>query len=538
MRGADLIADALVSGGVRTVFTLSGNQIMPIFDACIDVGIRLVHVRHEAAAVYMADAWSQLTGQAGVALLTAAPGFANGLSPLYTARASESALVLLSGDAPLAQDVRGAFQELRQTDVSAPLCKIAFRSQNAAELGEDIARALRVAREGRPGPVHVSLPFDLLNTSVASMSPPSAERFARQRNDLDPAALTKILDTLSGAKCPVVLTGPALNASRAGALLERLSAALDVPVIPMESPRGLRDPALGNLARVFPGADVVMSLGKVIDFTIGFGKPPAFAPECRFIVVDPEKEPLERAKRQLGNSLLVALQADADVAAESLVQSARKATGSRRAWRGEVAAAIALRAKSTEDLSTSGRILPATLCREVQRVLDVAKDPILICDGGEFGQWAQACLSARTRIINGPAGAIGGGLCYAIAAKINRPEATVVALMGDGTIGFHLGEFETALRCNAPFVAIVGHDARWNAEYQIQLRDYGPDRLIGCELEDTRYDLAVAGLGGHGEHVTDPDELAGALQRAVKSKLPACLNVRIEGLSAPSGFGH
>lgn len=538
MRGADLIADALVSGGVRTVFTLSGNQIMPIFDACIDVGIRLVHVRHEAAAVYMADAWSQLTGQAGVALLTAAPGFANGLSPLYTARASESALVLLSGDAALAQDGRGAFQELRQTDVSAPLCKIAFRSQNAAELGEDIARALRVAREGRPGPVHVSLPFDLLNTSVASMSPPSAERFARQRNDLDPAALTKILDTLSGAKCPVVLTGPALNASRAGALLERLSAALDVPVIPMESPRGLRDPALGNLARVFPGADVVMSLGKVIDFTIGFGKPPAFAPECRFIVVDPEKEPLERAKRQLGNGLLVALQADADVAAESLVQSARKATGSRRAWRGEVAAAIALRAKSTEDLSTSGRILPATLCREVQRVLNVAKDPILICDGGEFGQWAQACLSARTRIINGPAGAIGGGLCYAIAAKINRPEATVVALMGDGTIGFHLGEFETALRCNAPFVAIVGHDARWNAEYQIQLRDYGPDRLIGCELEDTRYDLAVAGLGGHGEHVTDPDELADALQRAVKSELPACLNVRIEGLSAPSGSGH
>lgn len=538
MRGADLIADALVSGGVRTVFTLSGNQIMPIFDACIDVGIRLVHVRHEAAAVYMADAWSQLTGQAGVALLTAAPGFANGLSPLYTARASESALVLLSGDAPLAQDGRGAFQELRQTDVSAPLCKIAFRSQNAAELGEDIARALRVAREGRPGPVHVSLPFDLLNTSVASMSPPSAERFARQRNDLDPAALTKILDTLSGAKCPVVLTGPALNASRAGALLERLSAALDVPVIPMESPRGLRDPALGNLARVFPGADVVMSLGKVIDFTIGFGKPPAFAPECRFIVVDPEKEPLERAKRQLGNGLLVALQADADVAAESLIQSARKVTGSRRAWRGEVAAAIALRAKSTEDLSTSGRILPATLCREVQRVLDVAKDPILICDGGEFGQWAQACLSARTRIINGPAGAIGGGLCYAIAAKINRPEATVVALMGDGTIGFHLGEFETALRCNAPFVAIVGHDARWNAEYQIQLRDYGPDRLIGCELEDTRYDLAVAGLGGHGEHVTDPDELADALQRAVKSELPACLNVRIEGLSAPSGSGH
>jgi len=162
----------------------------------------------------------------------------------------------------------------------------------------------------------------------------------------------------------------------------------------------------------------------------------------------------------------------------------------------------------------------------------------LICDGGEFGQWAQACVSAPTRIINGPAGAIGGGLCYAIAAKLNRPDATVVALMGDGTVGFHLSEFETALRCGAPFIAVIGHDARWNAEVQIQLRDYGPDRLNGCQLNDTRYDLAAAGLGCHGEHVTDPDQLAGAFQRAMESGLPACVNVRIEGLAAPSGSDH
>lgn len=538
MKGASLIADALAAAGARTVFALSGNQIMPIFDACIDAGIRLIHVRHEAAAVYMADAWSQLTAEAGIALLTAGPGFANGLSPLYTARASESALVLLSGDAPIAQDGRGAFQELRQTNVSAPLCKAAFRSQSAAELGEDIARAIRIARSGRPGPVHVALPFDVLTASVGSISPPNAQRFVRQQSDLEPAELTRILDTLAGARHPIVLTGPALNASRAGVLIERLCSALDAPVIPMESPRGLRDPALGNLARVFPNADVVLSLGKIIDFTIGFGKPPTFAPECRFMVIDPEDEPLERARRLLENRLLVAFKADPDVAAGSLIQAGGNAADSRRAWRREVAAAMASREKSTGDLSSSGRILPAALCREVQRVLDTASDAILVCDGGEFGQWAQACLSARTRIINGPAGAIGGGLCYAISAKISRPGATVVALMGDGTVGFHLGEFETALRCNAPFVAIVGHDARWNAEYQIQLRDYGRDRLIACELDETRYDLAVAGLGGHGEQVTDPGELAGALQRAIESEVPACLNVSIEGLAAPSGFDH
>ncbi len=538
MRGADVVANGLAAAGARTVFTLSGNQIMPIFDACIDAGIRLIHVRHEAAAVYMADAWSQLTGEVGIALLTAAPGFANGLSSLYTARASESAVVLLSGDAPLAQEGRGAFQELRQTEVSAPLCKAVFRSRDATTLGADLARAIRIARSGRPGPVHLALPFDLLNGAVSSRPRPVADEYAREINDPDRTTITEILNTISNANRPLVLTGPALNASRAGMALGRLSRALDAPVVPMESPRGLRDPALGNLARVLPDVDLVLSLGKLIDFTVGFGRPPAFAKDCRFMVIDPEPEALDRAARLLGDSLVISHRADADIASEMLIAATKSPSDSRSAWRSQVAAAIAARPGDAGECSPSDRILPATLCREIQAVLDAASDPILICDGGEFGQWAQACLSAPTRIINGPGGAIGGGLCYAIAAKLNRPDATVIALMGDGTIGFHLSEFETALRCNAPFIAVIGHDARWNAEYQIQLRDYGPNRLIGCELEETRYDLAVRGLGGHGEHVTLVEEIPAAIQRALDSRLPACINARIEGLAAPLGSGH
>ncbi len=538
MRGANLVVAGLAVAGVRTIFTLSGNQIMPIFDACNGAGIRLIHVRHEAAAVYMADAWSQLTGEVGIALLTAAPGFANGLSPLYTARASESAVVLLSGDAPLSQQGRGAFQELHQTEISGPLCKAAFRSRNASELGEDVARAIRTARSGRPGPVHLALPFDLLNAETETQSPPARNQFERQRNDPEPAAISSILVALSGAARPVVLTGPSLNASRAGALLRRLTSALDAPVIPMESPRGLRDPALGDFARALPDVDLVLSLGKDMDFSLGFGEPPVFSSNCRFMVIDPEVEHIERAKRVLDVSLISAHQADADAAAELLAEAETQSSRPRNEWRARIDALIGSRPEAASEHSPSGRIRPATLCREVQRVLDAAKDPILICDGGEFGQWAQACLSAPTRIINGPGGAIGGGLCYAIAAKLSRPDATVVALMGDGTIGFHLSEFETALRCNTPFVTIVGNDARWNAEYQIQLRDYGPDRLIGCELGDTRYDLAVVGLGGHGEHVADLNELAGAIRRALQSELPSCIDVRIEGLPAPSGSGH
>jgi len=288
MRGANLVADGLAAAGVRIVFTLSGNQIMPIFDACIDAGIRLVHVRHEAAAVYMADAWAQLTGEVGVALVTAAPGFANGLSPLYTARASESAVVLLSGDAPLNHEGRGAFQELRQTEVSTALSKAAFRSCSAPELAEDIAKAIRIARSGRPGPVHLALPFDVLNAEVEANGLPAQEKFERELTLPDRAVIDQLFEALAAAERPIVLTGPALNASRAGATIERLAEALDVPVIPMESPRGLRDPALGALQQVLSQADVVLSLGKMIDFSVGFGKPPAFAPNCRFLVVDPE----------------------------------------------------------------------------------------------------------------------------------------------------------------------------------------------------------------------------------------------------------
>ena len=154
--GANLLVSALSAIGVRTIFSLSGNQIMPIFDACIDSGIKLVHVRHEAAAVYMAEAWAQLNGDIGVALIPAGPGFANGLSPLYSARASESPVLLLSGDSPLHQDSMGAFQELDQVAISKPLTKFSSRPQTVDEFSADLARAIRIARSGRKGPVHLA----------------------------------------------------------------------------------------------------------------------------------------------------------------------------------------------------------------------------------------------------------------------------------------------------------------------------------------------------------------------------------------------
>ncbi len=179
--------------------------------------------------------------------------------------------------------------------------------------------------------------------------------------------------------------------------------------------------------------------------------------------------------------------------------------------------AIAYRPAAWNDASapTPDRLHPVQMLRPLQAVLDGHPDSVLVCDGGEIGQWATACLSAPHRVINGVAGSIGAGLPYALAARCARPGAPVLAVMGDGTIGFHIAEFDTAVRYGLPFVCVVGNDARWNAEYQIQLRDYGAQRLIGCELLPTRYDAVVRAFGGHGEHVSDAIAMAPAVERAL-----------------------
>ena len=536
LRGADILARALARAGVRHLFSLSGNQIMPVYDAALDTRLAITHVRHEGAAVHMADAWGRLTGAPGIALLTGGPGHANGVGALYTALASESPLVMFSGHAPLRELGRGAFQEMSQADMAAPVTKASWVAQSAAGLGEDAARAMRIARSGRPGPVHVSLPFDVLEEKVDdSGASPATLAFDEPRQQLDVTLARAAVAEIAKARRPLILTGPLLAGSRGEKVRAALSDATGAPVVGMESPRGVNDPCLGAFADMLKQADFVVLLGKQPDFTLRFAQPPAVDAGCRFAIIDPDAAVLRRAATVLGGSQRVAVAAVADVgaAAERLVEHARdlKKTG----WRDEVHAAIRYRPAAWPTVaSRAGAPLhPLEVGRGVQQLLDRSRDAVLVADGGEFGQWAQACVNAPTRLINGPGGSIGSALPFALAARMARPEATVVAMLGDGTFGFHMAEFDTAVRAELPFVAVVGNDATWNAEYQIQLRSYGRERATGCELLPARYDQAVTALGGHGEHVAGTADLAPALARAAASGLPACVNVMIERLPAP-----
>ncbi|MDB6176228.1 thiamine pyrophosphate-binding protein [Paracoccus sp. Z330] len=533
MRGADLIVKSLAKTGVTRIFSLSGNQIMPIYDACHDAGVEIVHTRHEAAAVYMAEAYAQLTGRVGVAMVTAGAGAGNAVGALLVASESETPLLLLTGDSPVMQDGMGAFQEMPQVQMTAPLTKLSLRPSKAADLGQTVARAIRVAQSGRPGPVHLALGFDVVNERVDDAALPAGPAFQRVPQHPGQGDVASILQAVGAAKRPVVICGPLMNETRFDRL-RTLADALDAPVIPMESPRGLRDPALGNIGSVLGQADLIVNLGKRLDFTLAFGKETAFAQDMRWIDIQPDEAEHARTCRNLGKRLSLGIAADIrDTAAALIAAGQGKARNAE--WRKQVEAALALRQNGG---GQSGQITSAQLCEAVQKHIAHANNSVVICDGGEFGQWAQAMTKGDARVVNGVSGAIGGGLCYGLAARLARPNATVFALMGDGTVGFHLAEFETAARVGVPYVVVIGNDMRWNAEHQIQLRDYGKDRLIGCELSGARYDLAAMALGGHGEYVTDLADLDNALTRAVQSGKPSCVNVMIEGLPAPSGAAH
>ena len=517
--GAQCVVDALAAHGVKHLFTLSGNQILSIYDATVGSNIALVHTRHEAAAVHMADAWGRLTDQPGVALVTAGPGHCNAISALYGALMSESPVVLLSGHAPRSQLGTGAFQEMDQVGAAVPVTKASWLAESVDTLGDDIARALALATSGRPGPVHVSLPGDVLE-AMAVNGPRLIAQAQPATTDLSVAAVRETIGLLAGARRPLIITGPAMGRGKRWRVVAALAELTQIPVLVMESPRGVNDPSLRAAAACLTEADVVLLLGKKLDYTLRFGRPPAFAADVRFVHVD--------------------FDAGTDPAAgvNALLRVARERTWRRTEWRDEVETAQRALPPGWDRLQASPRspMHPVRLCAALQPHLD--RGAVLVSDGGEFGQWAQAALVAQTRLINGPSGSIGSAVPMALTAKIVHPDRTVITTLGDGTFGYHALEFDTALRYGLPIVAIIGNDARWNAEYQLQVQHYGAARTVGCELLPSRYDRIVEALGGHGECVERPEELAPAIERAIASGRPACVNVAIDGTAAPTFKGR
>ena len=529
MRTADLLIKTLADAGITYLFSLSGNQIMSVYDAWIDSELELIHVRHEAAAVHMANAWGQLTGKPGVALVTAGPGFANTISALYDARQAETPLLVLSGAAPFEADGLAPFQALDQAGLAATICKASWRITEPDQVAPMVRRALALAVSDRPGPVHLTIPVDILKAPAQIMASKDPEMQTR----FDGAWVKQMLAAIRIAKRPLILTGPALKRSTAFREAASSLRAQSLPLVGLEDPRGSNEASLGTFARELPFADLVILLGKPLDFMLRAGDRSLLNADARLIQVDTDPEILALTRRQIREEqLLLLVEGEPAVALTQLAAALSGGPPVAPDWAAKIELALSYRPDQWLALCADP-IHPAQLGHAIDAFLADKPDHLLIADGGDCTQWLRATIGAPDRLSNGPAGSIGGALPFALAARLARPTATIVACSGDGGFGFHPFELDTAVRHNLPFIFVIANDACWNAEQQVQRREFGPTRVRGIHLLPSHYHEVAQALGAWGCLVEDSADLAAALRAAEGARRPAVINARIASVATP-----
>ena len=527
MIGAELLLHSIAKAGVDKIFTLSGNQIMPIYNAAIDFEIDMIHCRHEASTVFMADGYAQTSGKIGVALVTAAPGFTNSLGPLYAINSSQSPILLLSGDSPLTQENMMAFQELGQTNIAKGLVKKSLRIESTESIGQEIAKAIKIATSGRPGPVHIALPFDILNNKVATKNLVEKEYNVKAKT-LDKKDRKYLFSEIKKSIKPIIITGPSLSKSRNKLLYEKVNQSINIPIITMASPRGSNDPSQGKLKDILQETDMIIFIDKDIDFTVGFGSKERLGAEKIIILADQDLT-IEHSKKLLKERELCSYKIDPFNGINSLFGLDYDCD---KDWIKFVTKLTSERPPLPQ--RKTNKLEPSRLCEVVINETS-SNNTLFFSDGGEFGQWAQSRIPFERMFANGLSGAIGGATPQSIGASFANPGIPIVSFMGDGTAGFQIAEWETARRYNLPIIYIIGNDRRWGAEVEIQIRDYGEERAKFCYLDEyTRYDLVAKGLGCEGQFVKTESELRNTLKKALLSKKTTVIDVLMEGFPAPT----
>jgi acetolactate synthase-1/2/3 large subunit len=515
---------------VGTVFSLSGGHIDRIYDGFLEFGVRLIDVRHEQAAAMMAHAWSIYTGRPGVCLFTAGPGFTNSLTGVINASLENAPIVVLSGTSPLRDRGKGALQEMPQAEMLKNFVKWHDVCHDPARVPEYLSTAFRQAVSGRPGPVFLELPPDVLNVKVdleAAAWPQKGCR--RYRPGPDPVAVGAAAALIDQAERPLILGGSGVAAS---ACDENLRAFIDKTgapfmlintargAVPDDHPLSLWDGGMFGLLMGMGQADLVIALGIRFNWLLQFGQ---FFPEAKLVRVDIDPVEIDRNREAD-----VGLVSDLDLTLAALTPAV--GSGEHAAWREDLREGytpLVMEEQAARE-TPSDPIHPA---RMVALVRQAAGDgATYIIDGGDTSYFGSVGLRATRRsgvyaAAGGQFGCLGTGIPFALAAKAARPDETVVVISGDGSMGFNLMEFDTAVRHKLPFVCVVNNDQAWGMIKHGQEICYGSERLIGSELGRVHYEQVAQALGGYGELVEKDEDLVPAVERALASGRPACVNV-------------
>jgi acetolactate synthase-1/2/3 large subunit len=527
----------LERAGIREFFTLHGGHLDSILMASRRHGFRMVDTRHEQAAVQAADGWARTTGRPGVAIVTAGPGVADAVSGVVNAHVDAIPLLVIGGAAPLSEDERLTLAAgFDQVALLSSVTKWAHRVPHIDRVPDQVAQALRIATTGRPGPVYLEVPIDVAFAEMEEERVFFPQRIRPEAAPAPPAdAVETAVEWLHSAQRPVILAGGGAWFSGAGADLLALAERTRTPVFSNGRAHGLvpaEHPLCGrsvlNLALLRGAAageaDLALVLGARLGLFTGGPGSRILPRRARLIQVDIAGEEIGRNR-----DVDLGIAADCRETVRALEAAARERTWPERAeWIDAVRqASEAHRALFAQALAEEkAPIHPYRLADAIAR--SAGPDAVLIADGGETSQWMEMVSRVQRGgrwLSHGYLAHLGTGMPFAIAAQLAHPDERVVCVVGDGSVGLNFAEFDTMVRHELPIVVVVNNDQQWGMSAHGQDLIYGQGHRVATDLGATRYDLAAAGFGCHAEHVVEPAELVPALERALASGKPACVNV-------------
>jgi thiamine pyrophosphate-dependent acetolactate synthase large subunit-like protein len=519
--GGRLAVEVLQRHGVDVMFTLSGGHLFVVYDGAVQAGLRLVDVRHEQSATFAAEGYAKVTRQLGCAALTAGPGVTNGVSALTAARMNGSPIVVLAGRAPQARWGAGSLQELDHVPIVASVTKTAATATSAASIVAEVDAACRAARTPHRGPAFVDIPLDAFGPG--SIEIPGVEGDVAFRGDPpDPDALKRVAELVSASVRPVLVAGGDVYWAHAEDAMRAFAEAARIPVFVNGMGRGTlaadHELAFSRARSVaLKEADLVLVAGTPLDFRLGFGR-----------FGDARVVHLCDAASEIAPHAALTASTGGDLAATfSALAESGAPTGAHEDWIARLRAdEQSKRAAELPNLEAdTAPIKPARVYGELRKRLD--RDAIVIGDGGDFVSYAGKLVESYhpgTFLDPGPYGCLGMGPGYALAAGLAYPQRQLVLLLGDGAIGFALGDFESLVRHGVNVTAIVGNNGIWGLEKHPMQALFGYD--VVAELSPgIRYDQVVEALGGHGELVDAPGEVGPALDRALAAPGVSLVNV-------------
>ncbi|MFN0300060.1 MAG: thiamine pyrophosphate-binding protein [Burkholderiales bacterium] len=517
MKGNALLAQALRDQGVDTLFFIMGGPINDAANACIGSGIRLIDVRHEQAAAMMAQAYARVRAVPGVCMAASGPGTMNLTTGLANALIDCAPVVALGGSSALSEVGNGAFQEIDQIAVMRPVTKWAERVHEARRIPEYIDKAFRIAMAGKPGPVFLDLPADVLYADAEAQAVRWPRPLAKReiaRAAVSSESLASLVDLLKRAERPIILTGSGVLWSQADEALRKFIEATEIPFYTTPQGRGVVPEDhrcfFGHArSKAFKEADLVLVVGTRLNYVFSYGRPPRFSASATLVRID--NDPEEAATSQ---HAALTITADARMALTQLHEAVASAGLPRRysAWREILAQEEGKRSQVFEQsIATSAvPIHPLRLCKEIRDF--ISRDTILVVDGQEilnYGRQTIPSFRPGHRLNSGPFGTMGVGMPFGVGAKAARPDRQVVVLHGDGSFGLNAMELDTAIRHGLPVLVVISLNGGWTADPE----QNKPGRNLGY----TRFDKIAEALGGHGEYVERPEDIRPALERAAKA---------------------